>query len=311
MSIPLDDHGFFGRQCPACDQIFRMRHADYEALPDDLELWCTYCGHKDDHSEFMTQQQHDRVMRVAVDAGMQIVGGALDNAFGRRARRSRPSDLVQISYRSTPFYPQPLPGIDEERLVRQRECSVCGLHYAVFGDHRYCPVCGPMPPLVVALDALAAEGARLDALATLDVPTATALREQGVFERIYIDTLKNIVTIVESLSNRIFYDRVPGAGAILKGRGNAFQRLDDLARLFEQHLSIDVHAHPEIDWSSLKITWAARHVYTHNDGVVDDRYLRAVPPTRLRLGQRLVVAEEDARRALTEAVKLCKVLAGR
>jgi hypothetical protein len=34
-------------------------------------------------------------------------------------------------------FPQPLPGIDEERLIRVRQCAGCALRYAVFGEHRY------------------------------------------------------------------------------------------------------------------------------------------------------------------------------
>jgi len=57
VEIPLDEDGFFGRQCPSCAQVFRVAHDDYEALPDDVCLWCVYCGHNDDHGEFLTDQQ--------------------------------------------------------------------------------------------------------------------------------------------------------------------------------------------------------------------------------------------------------------
>ena len=72
--------------------------------------------------------------------------------------------LVQISYQPDRFHPKPLPGIREERPVRERSCPGCGLRYAIFGEHRFCPVCGQLPALVTALDSLAAETARLDAL---------------------------------------------------------------------------------------------------------------------------------------------------
>jgi hypothetical protein len=31
-----------------------MDAQQYEALPDDLTLWCVYCGHHAEHSEFVT-----------------------------------------------------------------------------------------------------------------------------------------------------------------------------------------------------------------------------------------------------------------
>jgi primosomal protein N' len=107
--MPTDEDGHFGRQCPSCSQIWRMHAEDYEALPDD-RLWCVYCGHEDDHSEFITQQQLDRAMRAVGDIGVQLVQDALDRAFRPLARSSR-SSMVSIQYRSKPFYPAPLPGI--------------------------------------------------------------------------------------------------------------------------------------------------------------------------------------------------------
>lgn len=100
VSIPYDDHGYFGRECPACHQVFRMNGEDYDGLPDDLSLTCPYCGHVEEHSEFMTAQQRDRVMRVAQDAAMQLVSDALNKSFGSMARSTRKNRFVKITYRA-------------------------------------------------------------------------------------------------------------------------------------------------------------------------------------------------------------------
>ena len=73
VSIPLDDHGFFGRECPSCERTFLVSKESYDPLPDDLRLWCVYCGHNDDHSEFMTSQQRARIMSLAEDVGLQMI----------------------------------------------------------------------------------------------------------------------------------------------------------------------------------------------------------------------------------------------
>lgn len=68
-----------------------------------------------------------------------------------------------------------LPGINEENLVRARVCEDCGLKYAVFGEHRFCPVCGALPARIVALDALAADQTRIDVLSKVPLqPTPMA-----------------------------------------------------------------------------------------------------------------------------------------
>lgn len=61
ISIRVHDDGYFGRECPECGRLFKMDAAAYEALPDDLELICPYCGERRDHADFMTQDQRARV----------------------------------------------------------------------------------------------------------------------------------------------------------------------------------------------------------------------------------------------------------
>ncbi|WP_189169813.1 hypothetical protein, partial [Pilimelia anulata] len=313
VTVPSDEHGFFGRQCPSCRQIFRVDGDDYEALPDDLQLWCVYCGHHDDHSEFVTQQQLDRATRAAQDLGMQIVGQAIDRVFGgissSRSSYRRPGFGIEISYRSEPFYPEPLPGIDEEKLIRIRTCADCSLRYAVFGEHRFCPACGQLPAMVVALDALGAEVARLDGLAQLPAETAASLRERGVFTRLWVDTLENLVGVVETLGAAVFRAVVADADQRLKGKGNVFQRLNDTAALFVEAGYPDLRMVVGSErWQRMLEFWATRHVFTHNDGRVDAKFLVKVPGSTAVIGRRLTISENLCRQAITDTEALCRDL---
>lgn len=308
VSISSDEEGHIGRQCPDCRQIFRVHVDDYDDLPDDLQLWCVYCGHHEDHSEFITDQQLNRVERVAEDYALQMVHETLDRSFGRLARRSRNSP-ISISYEPERFHPRPLPGVYEENMVRERRCQTCALRYAVFGEHRFCPVCGPLAPPVVASDAIAAETTRLDALTEIPESTLAELREQGVLDRAYADTIKNLVGIVETLAEAVFRSRVGTAEDALRRKGKIFQRLDDMADLFSNHNLTDLRDRLRDDWPNLQSAWAVRHVLTHNDGIVDDKYLDADPTPTLRLGQRLRVSSVQAHQAIAVVTKLCSTLA--
>lgn len=310
VSIPLDEEGFLGRQCPECSMLFRMDAEQYKALPDDLTLWCVYCGHHTDHSEFITAQQRQRLMRAAGDLGMQIMSSKLDSAFRGLSRGGSRHGGISITYESRPFYPRPLPGITEERLTRIRTCPGCQNQYAVFGEHRYCPVCGNLPASSVAFDALDADKARLEALDALPLETKAILREQGVFTRNWVDTIENVVGIVEALASAVFHALVQNAEDHLAGKGNIFQRLDDTAGLFIATGHTDIRAALDpATWQRLTETWATRHVFTHNDGVVDARYLARVPTSTAVIGQRLVVTGAMCRQALADATTLCEALA--
>lgn len=89
ISIPGDDDGYFGRECPSCEAPFKMRSDEYKALPDETELTCPYCGHREEHSAFMSSAQHARAMAAAEGLLEQWAHGHLNDvlgsAFGRRS----------------------------------------------------------------------------------------------------------------------------------------------------------------------------------------------------------------------------------
>lgn len=309
VSLPSDEQGFLGRQCPECRRIFRIDDGDYSALPDDIELWCTYCGHNAPHQEFVTDQQYERAVGAATDVGRQIVANHLDQMFSRLKARPRRNRLVSVHYsRSSLGPPVPLRAITEEPPVRHRRCQSCDVTYAIFGEHRFCPTCGPLSPQAVARDSLEAEVARLHAFDGLNKGDSDILREAGVLDRVYVDTLENLVGVVEVLARAIFSDGVAGAEALLRGKGAVFQRLPDLARLFGTHFNCDIAASLGADWPALQEVWAIRHVYVHNDGRVDERFKKAVPTSQLAIGQRVPVTAAIAEAAVERTRRLCSML---
>ncbi|MGA2531100.1 MAG: hypothetical protein ABSG36_18315 [Acidimicrobiales bacterium] len=130
-----------------------------------------------------------------------------------------------------------------------------------------------------------------------------------MFDRIYVDTIENLVSIVECLASSTFNARVCDAQAVLKNKGKVFQRLEDMAELFQTHVGSDLRGTvgPPL-WSLLESTWAARHVFTHRDGIVDDRYLATVPTATLSVGERLTVSGASVRQAFDATTRLCEAI---
>jgi hypothetical protein len=49
-------------------------------------------------------------------------------------------------------------------------------------------------------------------------------------------------------------------------------------------------------------------VFTHNEGIVDQRYRNDVPGSPLKIGQRLTVSEAFCREAVDDTRQLCQEL---
>jgi uncharacterized Zn finger protein (UPF0148 family) len=305
VTMPADDAGHIGRKCPSCKQLFRMHAGDYAALPDDQRLTCPYCGFSDTHSEFMTPQQLERAKAAAAGWAQQMVadkiGRALDDMARSINRSSSSSGMFRMSAShssSRPHMPSALPRINEPAPIRERQCARCRNRYAIFGQHIACPVCGALPPKNVAEDALAAQTAILNALGQLEPAALDHLRELGAVDQTASSALATVVSCLETYLRAIFNDRVTGADQLTVGRGNIFQRLDEVGVLFRKHLGIDLAAALGSDWERLRVLYGIRHLQTHTNGVVDALHLKRYPKSSAVLGQRVTVSLADARDAI-------------
>lgn len=300
ISIPSDD-GFFGRECPSCEAPFKMRSDEYKALPDEIELTCPYCGHREEHSAYMSAAQHARVMAAAEGLVEQWMHGQVEqwmhgqlndmlgSTFGRRQRRPRRDSFISIDWSYTPGTPPPvreLPEAVEEQTRRVVECSTCGNHHAVYSATSFCPVCGPRPAGEKVVEAIIAGREALAVEDRLGEDERETLRAAGVFERFAVDAIESTVSLFEMFAREQFAQRVPDAQLHTEGKGNVFQRLDDTAVLLSEHADVDlVDLAEQHRWQRLKRTFARRHVLTHNGGIVDAKFLGQVPDSGLRLGQ--------------------------
>jgi hypothetical protein len=126
VSIPLDDDGYLGRECPACEGPFKIHGDDYEALPEDPVLTCPYCGHEEDRSSFLTSAQVKRVEAAAQGIAEQYVHDALNDMLGKTFRGpkrcSRRGSFISVETSYKPGRPPPIKALPEivEEHVRAR-----------------------------------------------------------------------------------------------------------------------------------------------------------------------------------------------
>jgi endogenous inhibitor of DNA gyrase (YacG/DUF329 family) len=317
LSLPVDDDGFFGRECPACEQPFKMKAEEWEALPEDLRVTCPYCGEQPEAAnDFMTQDQQERVEAAINALAEQYVHGAVSAMF-RQSFDSQPRRIgggmfgIEISVDTGPPPPiRVLPEFVEDKVRRTITCSNCSTNYAVYGASAFCPVCGPRAALATVIEAI--DGARA-ALALEDLLPEDA-REQaraaGVFGNVAADTIRRAVTLFEVFARSQFEKRVPTHTDVLRhaGRG-VFQRLDDADNLFHEHAGLRISALVDSNtWEHLLVTFQQRHVLVHRHGLIDEPYLTRVPTTRQRVGQALVVTRKEAEQALDDLDEVVQAL---
>jgi hypothetical protein len=304
ISIPADEEGFFGRECPDCVRFFKMRVDQWEALADDAVVTCPYCGHQpEDADDFMTPQQNQRVQSAAEALVEQYAHQAIEDAFsGFATPRLRPGQSgIQITVSSdSPPPVRSLTTYVEKQVRRTITCGNCQTEYAVYGATAFCPVCGPRAAVETVLDAIERERRSLALEDDLPDDLREQARADGVFDKSAADAVKETVTLFEVFTRDQFSSRVLNHEDIVKQHGRGvFQRLDDVDVLFGQHCGTTISALVSADvWSRLQIVFQQRHVLVHRQGIVDEHFVQRVPHPRQQVGQRLVLGRRHADQAL-------------
>jgi len=207
---------------------------------------------------------------------------------------SRPPPVRQL-YSYTP-----------EPTRRSMTCGTCGETYAVFGIALYCVSCGQLTPAECFDEMLDVQRRILGHMDDLPADVRAQMEADGVFTRIYEDSVKNTFTALEVFLGQVFRLRVTNAEDVLKGKGNIFQRLRHASKLYATHLGVSLEGLDGKAWPGLLDAAALRHLLTHANGIVDAKYLKAVPASGLRLGQRVHVGRTEAESALNAATSLAQ-----
>jgi len=138
ISIPLDDKGYIGRECPECEQYFKITLGT-GIMEGDPPCRCPYCGHSAAQDQFFTQAQIEYAQSVAIN---KLTGAFIKDLksleFNHRPRGSFGIGLsMKVKGR-----PAPIRHYSELQLEEEVVCDNCTLRYTVYGSFAFCPDCG-------------------------------------------------------------------------------------------------------------------------------------------------------------------------
>lgn len=299
--IPVASDGTVGRKCQSCRRYFKV---EVHALAGASRLWCPYCGADAERDEFFTLDQRRRIRSAATRLALSEASTMIEQAF--RSLKQVRAGPIQIRFETGRIEAPPLLTYLEKETVRERVCGACGSRCAVYGIAVVCPVCGRRDPLEIFVGSLEAARACLVAAGDLPPERHRVLQASGGEDRLAENALRDTVTAFEVYC-RARYAEIQGSSAlqaVMKTKGpSVFQRLDEAVSIMEGAIGRGMaNALSDAEWNELRITFATRHVLTHNFGVSDDRYLANGGTTPL--GQRVQVTRTIADRALTLTERL-------
>jgi hypothetical protein len=140
ISIPPDEEGLVGRECPApeCESYFKIQFGT-GLKGENLPCHCPYCGHAAGTDKFFTKAQVEYAQSVVMN---QVTGALLKDLksfeFNHRPRGGFGIGIsMKVSGR-----PMPIRQYREKKLETEVVCEQCTLRYMIYGVFGFCPDCG-------------------------------------------------------------------------------------------------------------------------------------------------------------------------
>ena len=296
LHIPIesDENGYIDRQCPSdsCEFRFKVHQEDWENIVQDEAVWCPFCRHEAPADQWMTKKHFEHVKTEAAT----IIKGRINQAMRtdakrfnqRQPRNSFVSMSMKVEGRSKRTYF--IPAIAAEPMQLEITCEKCTTRFAVVGSAYFCPACGHNSVLRTFSDSLKKIKTKKDNVDIVrEAITEAEGKDEGeVTSRSMIEScLLDGVVAFQKYCEGMY-------GPYGKSRMNTFQNLEQgnkcwkkaVGTGYENWLSIN-------ELQSLVILFQKRHLLAHNEGIVDDRYVRESKDNTYKVGQRIVITVSD------------------
>lgn len=288
LNIPAksDPDGYFDRKCHQCDSLFKI---DFSEWSQDDEMICPSCGFKSKFDDFDTEEfiraKHEAARSAAFNIGLREIKKSLGHGFK--------GDFFSLNI-SYPPEREIKPILQSAAYRHNIVCGICGCHYAVVGPALYCPKCGEDTSVkefyrsIEVVRKIVNDDGDL-----LDTYIKTFGEESGpkYYQKQKEDCVCRLVSEFQSAAKTIF-------GWFKQSNdSNLFQRIHEsnvalrgaIGHGYEAWVSDD-------DIQFLNTMFNQRHLYEHNGGIVDERYLSKTSDSCYSAGQRLIFDKGDCNR---------------
>jgi len=281
VSLPTDDEGMFGRECPSCGKYFKVKPGT--GLVGISTCTCPYCEHTEGSNKFLTSAQMEYIKSIAV---REVLGPALrdlENSFKELERSTRHS-IISFEVQTSGF-DFPIKYYSEADLETLVTCDHCGLVFAIYGVFASCPDCARLTAMSMFRNSLEAARKRFSILER--IPS----QEKEIRDTLLVDTLSAIVAIFDGLGKRLqkqYSTLIPD-----KPR-NLFQNLDALAEILKKNAAIDLPNLLETgQFSKVYYLFQVRHIWNHNLGEADADFVNRTKSDPSIIGTKVLPTEQE------------------
>lgn len=308
ISIPInaDKEGYLDKECPnnECMFQFKVLEEDWEKVNEE-KVFCPMCRHEAKKDSWWTTKQLEEAKEQALQHIHGLIGQAIrDDAKDFNSRQSRNSFIsmsVKVSGTTPYHYILPVPSLEE--MLLKISCKECNTRYAVVGSAFFCPNCGHnSAEETFAFSILKIENKLKNIPVIRKAVEAISKDEAETTCRSLIETsLNECVVAFQRFCEISYSNKAPSK----KIKFNAFQNLDIGGEYWKELLSESYSDWlSPLEYEEVNILFQKRHLLSHTEGIVDQKYIDKSGDRVYTVGQRIVVKEKDVMRLITLVKKI-------
>ena len=294
ISIPPDEDGLIGRECPApeCESYFKIQLGT-GLKGENLLFHCPYCGHTDEQDKFFTKAQVEYATSVVLN---QVTGALLKDLKSLEFNhRPRGGFGIGISMKVS-GQPTPIRHYREKQLETEVICQQCTLRYMIYGVFGFCPDCLEHNSLQI-LD----KNLEL-VLKMLDMAQGA---EGELLKRVVENALEDCVSAFDGFGREICRLHAKKSSDPVKAEKVSFQNLDGAKHNFNGLFNLNLSSGLGSDeWKAAVRGFQKRHLLSHTMGVIDDEYVRKSGDSQAVPGRKINIDAEEVRELVRIVGKL-------
>lgn len=279
-----DSHGKWGHQCPQCDGYFRNGHH-----PSVYQLTCPYCGSKSDAYHYLTDA-HGRYIKHYISTYFEAIEANIEPGTEKEFVIDMDAVAIAEQGKKRPdFY------YTSESQQTRFQCVKCDEFNDIRGLYGYCASCGCRNNQKALTEKF--HQLRKDLVTRTMPPEGIISRAISTFDatcRDFVNQLKIRVPMKLARRNRldrlVFHDIESAT-------------IDELKTAFEIDLLRGID---EVTTAFLRMMFERRHVYEHNGGVADKRYVERSGDTAWRVGDLIRETDQNAHQLLSMLPKMAQ-----
>lgn len=278
-----DADGYLDRECPNADCLFQFKvnEDDWKNLFKDEQVFCPMCRHEAKSTSWWNTELYQKGKEQVI----QHVRKQVRNAISGKSIEK--FDLIPIQATT--------------EMTLKITCKECKSRYSVIGSAFFCPCCGNNSVEKTFDESLSKVEIKLNCVPSIRRAIEESSKDNAEITcRSLIEgTLSDCVVAFQRFCEATFQKERPNE----KLPSNTFQRLEDGSKVWTGLFKEGYH-----DWltaselNRMNTLFQRRHLLSHTEGLVDEKYIQRANDSTYIVGQRIVVKEND----ITELLKLIR-----